>query len=304
MPSVGEALTAPYIGRAQTVRLCLGLTLERALACTLDARSLKCGLFWERCLTGKKIPNVVGFGTFPNVVGLPSSRTVSRIEAALPGGLFCAFCGGGLDCALFRKARLRLGLPLGRLALGRVLDPLLDAPWLAPWVALRWGGPGGNRAWGLFCERRRFASRARRFLTLSGSELSLTLSGSLLCEQRLEQRPPCKVSLTVPSLGLGSALRRKGPGCALDCLLDAPWLGPRLGVSLGLLLGLLWGQECAGAGLGESSLVFFLGTVSFCLTGKKIPNVVGLGTFPNVVGLRTFPNVLGFASLLCEQRLE
>ena len=36
MPSVGEALTAPYIGRAQTVRLCLGLTLERALACTLD----------------------------------------------------------------------------------------------------------------------------------------------------------------------------------------------------------------------------------------------------------------------------
>ena len=112
------------------------------------------------------------------------------------------------------------------------------------------------------------------------------------------------MSLTVPSTGLGSALRRKGPGCALDCLLDAPWLGPRLGVSLGLLLGLLWGQECAGAGLGESSLVFFLGTVSFCLTGKKIPNVVGLGTFPNVVGLRTFPNVLGFPSLRTAPRIE
>ena len=147
MPSVGEALTAPYIGRAQTVRLCLGLTLERALACTLDrlldARSLKCGLFWERCLTGKKIPNVVGFGTFPNVVGFPSSRTVSRIEAALPGGLFCAFCGGGLDCALLRKAQ--------------------TAPWVASWtpcLGTRLGSPLGcalacslgcfalGRAWG------------------------------------------------------------------------------------------------------------------------------------------------------------
>ena len=60
--------------------------------------------------------------------------------------------GGGLDCALYTK-----GQTLGRLALGRALDCLLDAPWLAPWIALRWGGPGGNRAWGLFWERRRFA---------------------------------------------------------------------------------------------------------------------------------------------------
>ena len=42
---------------------------------------------------------------------------------------------------------------------------------------------------------------------------------------------------------------------------------------LGLLLGLLWGQEGAG-----------LGTPSFCLTGQKVPNVVGFGNFPNVVG--------------------
>ena len=60
---------------------------------------------------------------------------------------------------------------------------------------------------------------------------------------------------------------------------------------LGLLLRLLWGQECAG---GESSLGPFLGTSSFCLTGKKIPNVVGFGTFPNVVGflsLQTAPRI-------------
>ena len=49
--------------------------------------------FGNVVVTGKKIPNVVGFGTFINVVGFPSSRTVSRLEAALPGGLFCAFCG-------------------------------------------------------------------------------------------------------------------------------------------------------------------------------------------------------------------
>ena len=43
------------------------------------------------CLTGKKIPNVVGFGTFPNVVGSPSLQTVPRIEAALQGAFNCAF---------------------------------------------------------------------------------------------------------------------------------------------------------------------------------------------------------------------
>ena len=97
--------------------------------------------------------------------------------------------------------------------------------------------------------------------------------------------------LTAPS-GLGCALRRKGPGCALDCLLDAPWLGPRLGLSLGCALAC--SLDCFGAKSaqgrirGESSLVLFLGTVSFCLTGKKIPNVVGFGTFPNVVG---FPSL-------------
>ena len=60
---------------------------------------------------------------------------------------------------------------------------------------------------------------------------------------------------------------------------------------LGLLLGLL----CAGAGLGGIEPgAFFLGTSSFCITGKKIPNVVGFGTFPNVVGfpsLQTVPRI-------------
>ena len=101
--------------------------------------------------------------------------------------------------------------------------------------------------------------------------------------------------LTAPS-GLGCALRRKGP--ALDCLLDAPWLGPRLGLSLGCLL--LASLRCFGAKSaqgrtrGESSLGPFLGASSFCLTGKKIPNVVGFGTFPNVVGfssLQTVPRI-------------
>ena len=58
-------------------------------------------LFWGMssfCLTGTKIPNVVGFGTFPNVVGLPSLRAVSRIRI-----VSCAFYGGGLDRALYRK---------------------------------------------------------------------------------------------------------------------------------------------------------------------------------------------------------
>ena len=139
------------------------------------------------CLTGTKIPNVVGFGTFPNVVGFPSSRAVSRIEAALPRGLSCAFCGGRKALtAPYIGARLRLDLSWTRLGLGRALDRLLTAP-----------------------------------------------------------------------------------ACSLDCF----------------ALGRAW---------GESSLDPFLGTSSFCLTGKKIPNVVGFGTFPNVVGfpsLQTVPRI-------------
>ena len=88
----------------------------------------------------------------------------------------------------------------------------------------------------------------------------------------------------MPSTGLGCALRRKGPGCALDCLLDAPWLGTRLGLSLGCALACC--LDCFGAkrgGPGANRAKFFFGTSLLCLTGKKIPNVVGFGTFPNVV---------------------
>ena len=89
--------------------------------------------------------------------------------------------------------------------------------------------------------------------------------------------------LTVASTGLG---------CALDCLLDAPWLGPRLGLSLGRALACslecFGAQSAQGRTRGEVSLVLFLGMSSFCLTGTKIPNVVGFGTFPNVVG---FPSL-------------
>ena len=88
------------------------------------------------------------------------------------------------------------------------------------------------------------------------------------------------------------------------------WEGPRLrlGLSLGraLHLGLSLGcalacsLDCFGAKSaqgrtwGESSLRPFLGTSSFCIAGKKIPNVVGFGTFPNVVGfpsLQTVPRI-------------
>ena len=57
---------------------------------------------------------------------------------------------------------------------------------------------------------------------------------------------------------------------------------------LGLLLRLLWGQECTGADPGGIEPGAFFGNVVVCLTGKKIPNVVGFGTFPNVVG---FPSL-------------
>ena len=100
--------------------------------------------------------------------------------------------------------------------------------------------------------------------------------------------------LTVPSTGLGCALRRKGPGCALDCLLDAPWLGTLLGCALACSLDCFGAKSAQGRTRGESSLGPFLGTSSFCLTGKKIPNVVGFGTFPNVVefpSLQTAPRI-------------
>ena len=92
--------------------------------------------------------------------------------------------------------------------------------------------------------------------------------------------------------GLDCALYRKGADCALGCLLDAlgrtldrlldaPWLAPWIA-----LRGRAWGESSLGP--------FFFGTSSFCLTGKKIPNVVGFGTFPNVVGspsLQTVPRI-------------
>ena len=112
----GRALTAPYIGRG---RLRLGLPLGRlgrTLDRLLDAPWLAPwialrGRAWGEsslgpflgtssfCLTGKKIPNVVGFGTFPNVVGSPSLQTVPRIEAALQGAFNCAFYGAWLRLA-------------------------------------------------------------------------------------------------------------------------------------------------------------------------------------------------------------
>ena len=71
--------------------------------------------------------------------------------------------------------------------------------------------------------------------------------------------------LTAPSTGLG---------CALDCPLasDAPWIVSWM--RLGLLLGVLWTQSAQGR---TRPGAFFLGTSSFCLTGKTIPNVVGFG---------------------------
>ena len=75
----------------------LGLLLgvlwtQSAQGRTRDESSLGTSSF---CLTGKKIPNVVGFRTLFNVVGPPSLRTVSRIEAVLPG----VPSMGGLDRA-------------------------------------------------------------------------------------------------------------------------------------------------------------------------------------------------------------
>ena len=58
---------------------------------------------------------------------------------------------------------------------------------------------------------------------------------------------------------------------------------------LGLLLGLL----CAGAGLGGIELGLFLGTSSFCLTGKKILPLSGSELSLTLSG-----------SLLCKQCLE
>ena len=68
-------------------------------------------------LTGKKIPNVVGFGTFPNVVGPPSLRTVSRIEAVLPGvpSMGALLSAPDMELCLLAAPWLQpcLGFPLG-----------------------------------------------------------------------------------------------------------------------------------------------------------------------------------------------
>ena len=168
-------LDAPWLGPRLGLSLGLLLGLLWGQECAgAGLRGIEPGAFFGNVVgtTGKKIPNIVGFGTFSDVVEFPSLRAVSRIEAALQApmrGALAAPCVGRAQTARWIASRTRLSL-------GRALDRLLDAPcWLAPWIALRWG-----RAWGLIWERRRFAQR-ERFLTLSGSELSLTLSGSLLC---------------------------------------------------------------------------------------------------------------------------
>ena len=102
--------TAPWVASwTPCLGTRLGLSLGCALACSLDCFALgrawgesSLGPFLETssfCLTGKKIPTVVGFGTFPNVVGFPSLQAVPRIEAALQGAFNCAFYGAWLRLA-------------------------------------------------------------------------------------------------------------------------------------------------------------------------------------------------------------
>ena len=178
--------------------------------------------------------------------------------------------------------RLCLDLPLGR---------ALGAPWIASWMrlglllGLLWGqeGAGADLKPGAFS---------------SGSELSLTLSGSLLgCALRR-----IKGALTAPSLArliwegpwiaswarlggsvfansvknrgalLTAFMGRQGPrALAWGAPLDAPWLAPW--IALGprgrrggpRAWGLFWERRFA-----------FPNVVGF------VPNVVELGTFPNV----------------------
>ena len=69
------------------MRLGLLLRLLWGQECTgADLGGIESCVFWGTssfCIAGQKIPNVVGFGTFPNVVGFLSLQTVPRIEAAL-----------------------------------------------------------------------------------------------------------------------------------------------------------------------------------------------------------------------------
>ena len=87
----------------------------------------------------------------------------------------------------------------------------------------------------------------------------------------------------------------KGPRLRLGLSLGrALHLGLSLGCALACSLDCFGAKSAQGRPWGESSLRPFLGTSSFCIAGKKIPNVVGFGTFPNVVGfpsLQTVPRI-------------
>ena len=245
------------------------------------------------CITGKKIPNVVGFGTFPNVVGFPSFQTVPRIEAALHGGLNCAVYGGGLDCALYRKPQ--------------------TAPWVASWtpcLGTRLGSPlgcalacsldcfalgRGESSLGPFLGTSSFCITGKKIPNVVGFGTFPNVVGfpSLQTVPRIEAALHGNLNCAVYGGGLDCALYRKAQ-TAPRVASWTPCLGTRLGSPLGRALACSLDCFALGRAWGESSLGPFLGTSSFCLTGKKIPNVVGFGTFPNVVGfpsLRTVPRI-------------
>ena len=145
-------------------RLCLGLPLGRALGAPWIASWMRLGLLLQAWGL------FVGFGTFPNVVGFPSWLRAAPYK----GSPDCAFSGAphmgrALDCLLgapwggsvFANSAKNRGALLTAPFMGRqgpralAWGAPLDAPWLAPWIAL---GPRGRRgeprAWGLFWERR------------------------------------------------------------------------------------------------------------------------------------------------------
>ena len=201
--------------------------------------------------------------------------------------------GAALTAPYIGRPRLRLGLRLGRLALGRALDRLLDAPWLAPWIALRWGG--GNRAWVLFLGTSSFCITGKKIPNVVGFGTFPNVVGfpSLQTVPRIEAALHGNLNCAVYGGGLDCALYRKAQ-TAPRVASWTPCLGTRLGSPLGRALACSLDCFALGRAWGESSLGPFLGTSSFCLTGKKIPNVVGFGTFPNVVGfpsLRTVPRI-------------
>ena len=132
------------------------LTVPSLARLIWEGPRLRLALFIGRALAWDApwIPNVVGFGTLAALSG--SLQAVPGIEAALTA----PFMGSRVQ----EGPRLCLGLPLGR---------ALGAPWIASWMrlglllGLLWGqeGAGADLKPGAFS---------------SGSELSLTLSGSLL----------------------------------------------------------------------------------------------------------------------------